>query len=381
MKRISKSPLELMADLDDHLYLLRQDLVGLQRDDAHLKSLAAELRVLVCLSHRTEGLLWRMVDHVGASDAVDLQLAGNVDVNHPLTTGLSLAFVPIHRAGLGPPELPPASYSLKNVIKCCEAIFVTGKGITHEYLIKAIAQQIGSAHEDDAIEVPLATLKAMFINGTQPYIHILTLVSELALQVGERVITAAERKLHFKRKFRQPQDGNVSIVVRMGYWTIPTDKTMIVAFRSFIAEIELVFSLSGEQIAIDVLHRGTKKKIICLDHPASWQAKSDVVIVLSYSSRIKQIHAILNGKSQDDGIPCDIGWVHAEDFAPTNIPQGQGYPIYRQFLFTYACLLSPHQAEELLRLEPTSDGNWKSPNGSTLFNLTGEQSEGYEFPH
>lgn len=204
MRRISKSSLELMLALDDHLYLLRLHLLGLQKDDAHLKSLAAELRVLVCLSHRTEGLLWRMVDHVSASDAVDLQLAGNVDVNHPLATSLSLAFVPIQRAGLGHPDLPSNSYSLKKVIKCCNAIFVTGKGLTHEYLIKAIAQQMGSAHEDDAVELPLATLKATFINETQPYIPILMLVSELVLEVGERVLGAAEGSLGFTRKTRNP---------------------------------------------------------------------------------------------------------------------------------------------------------------------------------
>lgn len=204
MKRIRKSPLELMSALDDHLYLLREDLLGLQKDDAHLKSMAAELRVLVCLSSGTEGLLWRMVDHVSASDAVDLQLAGNVDVNHPLAAGLNFAFVPIQRAGLGPPELPPNSYSLKKVVKCCQAVFVTGKGLTHEYLIMAIAQQMGTAHESDVVELPLATLKAMFFNGTQPYVHILTLVSELVLEVGERVLGAAEASLGFTRKTRSP---------------------------------------------------------------------------------------------------------------------------------------------------------------------------------
>jgi len=384
MKRISKSLLEQLEALDDHLFLLRQNLLGLQKDEAYFKVIAAELRVLVCPSRRTEGLLWRMVERMDVSDAVNLQLAGNIDVNHPFAAKIPIptfAFVPIQRAGLGHPDLPSHSYSLRKVIKYCDAIFVTGKGLTHEYLIKAIAQQIGSAHEDNAIELPLATLKAMFINGTKPYIPILTLVAELALQVGERVITAAESDLDFKRKIRQPDDGNMSIVVRMGYWNMPTDKTMIVTCRSFIAEIEFVFSLSGEQITVDVLQRGTEKKVICLKHPPNWQPKCDVVIVLSYSSRIKQIHAILNGKSQDDGIPCDIGWVHAKDLVPTNIPKGQDYPIYRQFFLTYDHLLSPHETEVLLILEQTRDGNWKIPNGGALFNLTGEESEGQEFPH
>lgn len=83
-KRISKSLLTQLSDLDDHLYLLRQHFVGLGEDQAYLKALSAELRVLVCLSGGTEGLLWRMVDRVNVPDAVELQLAGNVNVNHPI---------------------------------------------------------------------------------------------------------------------------------------------------------------------------------------------------------------------------------------------------------------------------------------------------------
>jgi len=191
-----------MEALDDHLYLLRHNVLCLQKDDAHLKAVAAELRVLVCFSSGTEGLLWRMVESMNVSDAVELQLAGNIDGSHPLAKGLTFAFVPIQRAGLGPPELPPRSYSLRKVIKRCEAIFVTGKGLTHEYLIKAIAEQMGSAHEADALELPLVTLRQMFITGTQPYVSILALVSELALEVGERVLSKAEGSLGFKRKTR-----------------------------------------------------------------------------------------------------------------------------------------------------------------------------------
>lgn len=203
MKRIRKSLLEQLGDLDDHLYLLRKNLLELQKDEAHIKVIATELRLLVCLSSGTEGLLWRMVERMDVSDAVNLQLAGNIDVNHPFAAKIPIptfAFVPIQRAGLGHPDLPSHSYSLRKVIKYCDAIFVTGKGLTHEYLIKAIAQQIGSAHEDNAIELPLATLKAMFINGTKPYIPILTLVSELVLEVGERVLSKAEGSHGFKRR-------------------------------------------------------------------------------------------------------------------------------------------------------------------------------------
>jgi hypothetical protein len=381
-ERIDKSLLQLVSDLDDHLYLLRQDVLGLRQDLAYLKAVAAELRVLVCLSSDTEGLLWRTAEKLDVSDLVRLHLAGNVDRGHPLAAGLSFAFVPIQRAGFGHPELPANDYSLKGVIKNCEAVFVGGEGLTHEYLIKAIAQQMGSAHEDDDIELSLVTLKQMLINGIQPYVPILSIDSELVLQIGERVLCAAENDMGFKRNVRSQEYGNFSVVVRMGYSKMPASKTTIAGFQSFIADVELIFKLTATEIVCEILKCG--KEIITMDlsHPPNWLAGTDAVIVLSYCSRAKQIHAILNGKSQDNGIHCDVGWVHAEDIIPTDIPQQKDYPIYRQFLFTYGRLLSPRDADDLLKLELQNDGTWISPNGRSLFVTMPDRENNEEvFPH
>jgi hypothetical protein len=355
--------------------------LGLREDQAHLKGIAAELRVLVCYSKGIEGLLWRIVQRLNISDAVKLHLAGNVNTDHPLAAKLDLAFVPIQRAGFGPPELPPNYYSLKKVIKSCEAIFVAGKGLTHQYLIKAVAQQMGSAHELDSIEVPLARMKQIFINGVQPYVSVLALDSELVLQIGERALETAEKQLDYKRKIRESESGNFSIVLRFGYFRFHDNKAIIVAMQSFISEVEFTFSLSKTFIECSIYKSGKEITSLVLDHPSSdWRPKKDAVIVISYSSRAKQIHTILNGVNQDNGIPCDIGWVHADDLAPTNILKREDNPIYRQFLFTYSRLLSSHEAKSLLELEMQSDGNWKSPNGSTLFVENEDDDSDQVFP-
>lgn len=379
-KRISKSLLTQLSDLDDHLYLLRQHLLGLGEDQAYLKALSAELRVLVCFSGGTEGLLWRMVDRVNVPDAVELQLAGNVNVNHPLAAGLSLVFVPIQRAGFGHPALPPNLYSLRKVIKRSEAVFVLGKGISHEHLIKAVAQQMGSAHEDNDIELSLATLNQMFINGTQPYIPIFATDSQLVLQVGERVLSAAEGSLGFRRKVRGPEYGNFSVVLRMGYYEIPASKVMVVALRSFVAEVDLIISLNETEIVCEVRKGGKEVKTFGLKHPSNWEPKVDAVLIVSYSSKAKQVHAIVNGQSQDDGISCEIGWVHAEDLVPTEIPKEKDYPVYRQFLFTYGRLLSSRDCISFLELELRRDGNWKSPDGTLLANVEENEDDGQIFP-
>jgi len=239
---------------------------------------------------------------------------------------------------------------------------------------------MGGAHEDDEIELSLATLKQMFINGVQPYIPVLSMDAELVFQIGERVLRAAENNLGFKRKVRGPEYGNLSVVVRMGYLKMPTSKTMIMALHSFVAEVELIFLLTETEIACEILKSGKKIHTIRLDHPPNWVPRTDAVIVISYCSRAKQIHAILNGESRDNGIPCDIGWVYAGDIMPVNVPEREDYPIYRQFLFTYGRLLSPRDANDLLKLELQDDGNWKTPDGRTLFMPRDEEDGEGVFP-
>jgi hypothetical protein len=379
-KRISKSLLEQLRALDDHLHLLRQHCVGLEEDQAYLKALSAELRVLVCISSGTEGLLWRMVDRLNVPDAVELQLAGNVNVKHPLAAGLSLVFVPIQRAGFGHSAIRPDFYSLRKVIKNSEAVFVLGEGVTHEHLIKAFAQQMGSAHEDDDIELPLATLNQMLINGTQPYVPILVTDSQLVLQVGERVLNAAEGNQGYSRKVRGPEYGNFSVVLRMGYYEIPTSKVMVVALRSFVAEVDLIISWSETDIICEAQKGGIQVKRLDLKHPSNWEPKVDAVLIISYSSRAKQIHAIVNGQSQDDGVSCDIGWVHAEDLFPTEIPKDKDYPVYRQFLLTYSRLLSSSDCHGFLELQLQNDGNWKSPDGTLLVGAEENENDRRIFP-
>ena len=62
--------------------------------------------------------------------------------------------------------------TIKEIMKRQEAVYIAGKGLSREYLIKAVAQQMGSAHEDEGIEPVLVELGDIFINGVQPYISI-----------------------------------------------------------------------------------------------------------------------------------------------------------------------------------------------------------------
>jgi hypothetical protein len=82
-----------LSALDDQLFFLRESLHGLKEDTTHFQALSGELRSLICLSKRNEGLLWRLVDELKVADAVHIHLAGNVDTSHPLIKGLRILAV------------------------------------------------------------------------------------------------------------------------------------------------------------------------------------------------------------------------------------------------------------------------------------------------
>lgn len=201
--RVSKPQSKRLRDLDDHLFLLRDGLQRLRHDNAHLKSISAELRTLVCFSSGTEGLLWRLADELNVSDVMHLHCACCVDWSHPRTRGLQFVVLPVWRAGHGDPRLIPDYYSLREVIKTCEAVVVSGQTLTHEYLIKAVAQQMGSAHEDDGLEPALSDLAQILVQGVQPYVQILSNDADLVLEVGDRVLNEAIANFGYTRKVRE----------------------------------------------------------------------------------------------------------------------------------------------------------------------------------
>ena len=201
--RHQKTLARKLRDLEDHLHFLNESLVKLVAgDEAYIKPLAAELRVLVCKASGTEGLLWRILDELKMPDAVHVHLAGNLDRAHPLARELQFVFAPVCRAGYGDPGLVPGHYSLRRIIKECEALVVSGIGYTHENLIRAVAEQMGSAHEDDGAAPHLIELSGIIVSNQPALIQVLMSNAELALEVGERALSDAESRGRFVRQSR-----------------------------------------------------------------------------------------------------------------------------------------------------------------------------------
>ena len=202
-RKIPKTLNRKLRDLDDHLYLLEDALSRLSAgESAHLKTLSAELRVLVCWSSGTEGLLWRIADELGVEDDVHVHLAGNVNHEHPLSKDISFSFIPLIEAGKGDPRLTPNRYSLKGILKKLEALTVLGRGYTHEQLIKHVAQQIGSAHEDDGAQRHIVELSQILLGNEKMLIKVLKSDARYVLEIGSRVMESASKVLGFSRSPR-----------------------------------------------------------------------------------------------------------------------------------------------------------------------------------
>ncbi len=79
---------------------------------------------------------------------------------------------------------------------------VSGDGYTHENLIRAVAEQMGSAHEDEGVEPHLIELSETLISDQTALNTVLMSEADLILEVGERVLDEAKQNLDFKRKSR-----------------------------------------------------------------------------------------------------------------------------------------------------------------------------------
>jgi hypothetical protein len=357
--RIPKTLEEKLHDLDAHLFLLSGHLHKLRESPSHLKVISAELRTLVCFSSHTEGLLLRLIEELGVDDKIFLHIPGKLTKDHPLARGLQFVLIPIQRGGKGDHRLPPHYYSLKKIIRDTEALVAEGKPLTHEDLIKAVAQQMGTSHEAEGLEPVLVNLKSILINGVEPFIPVLALDAELTLEIGERVIETAEKQSIFKRQPHEHNHGNVSLVVRLRIKQILDSRIPLFRFHSYISDVDLSAAAGPTGIAFTLFKHGAEVAELVAKYPANLVPGDDAVFVLSYCSRTRQARTITNGHADEIMDDCDIGWVHAGDLVLEENHVNHIDFIVKHFLLTYEILLSPQDSKALHELPPNGYGLWK----------------------
>ncbi|WP_417851624.1 hypothetical protein [Thalassoglobus sp.] len=312
--RIPKSLAGKLRDLDDHVFLLRSNINGLKNgESAHVKQIAAELRTLICFSSGTEGLLWRLTQALNVSDEIYVSAPYAIDRENPITHSMSFSLFHIQRGELVPEMFHPQVHSLKEIVKEYEAIYLSSlkdKFITHELLIKSIAQQMGSAHEDDGIDSDLVRLLNVQVNGNPSFLNILLIDAEFTLEIAERVLQESCRSGVYKRKLRKTGDGDLAVVLRYSLIDDFVSRCKAFSAKSFITgtEINVYWTSTGVELIVERYGSevfGSSIKTTTDD--------KEVFFVMNYSSKVQCGSVSVDGETVISEIDLPIGWIEARD--------------------------------------------------------------------
>ena len=348
-----------LQDLDSHLYLLREHRQGLSESQTHLKAISAELRTLICYSSKTEGLLWRLVDELHVHDQVYVHAVGKLQRDHPMTQGLQFYSIPIIRGGKGNPKLPPHNRSFRDLIKNSETLFAADKAITYEYLIKAVSQQMGSAHEDDGLEPALVELKSTMLNGVEPFVPVLLTATEYTLEIGERVLIEAEKQHDFRRAHHKHDFGNVSLALRLRVVKQLGGRVPLVTFHSYVANVDINCYAGPAGVSFSITKNGRQVSDIVAQYPADWQPGAEVLFILSYCSHKQKVRTLSNSTTSEVSGIDGLGWLHAGDLLLEHNNTDHIDLVEKKFLLSYERLLSSDEAKQLYELPSDGYGLWK----------------------
>ena len=337
-KRVLKSRVQNIRDLDDNLFLVRRHLDGFRNDPVYFKALVASLRTLICTSSGTEGLLWRLADNLSVSDRMRIHGFGGFNRDSPQARGLRLAVAPVCRLGEGPTGMPDADVSLREFVKDSEGIFFAGKGITWEQMIKMWAQQMGLSHESEDVDPELVALH-QFPISVQALQQALLTITEFALEIGERVMACAQAEHSYVRAVRSKQ-GDISIFGVLETLQQPVGEFPIFSMRCPIVEATIVCSVLTSGVKYVLERGGQTVGDFRLPFPSSGRA---AIYALRYSSNLRKVGMymtdLLADEIESNRTECDLGWIEATEVRapeplefPTDIVFCHGIYLHKDWL-------------------------------------------------
>jgi hypothetical protein len=357
--RVNRPIAEKLEAFDDHLFLLRDALHNLRRDDARLKVLASELRLLICKSSGTEGLLWRLTREMNVDDRVHVHVPGTVDLKNPLAKGLQFLFMPLLRAGKGHPSMPVGHLNFRGLVKQSPAIFADGQHITHEKIISLVANQIGSSHEADTVNPQLHFLRNVFINNRPPFFDILARDAEFTLEIGERVITKAETTFSFKRKSRAHEGyGDLSITIRLRLKHFVKEPIHVATFESAVSNINVQIIITATEVRYQVTKSGASVGAVEAPVPTGWTPDTSAVFCMSYSSTHQRARAIVNGVAMPE-VRLSLGFVDIREMVLMPTPDSP--VLSKELIAGHERLLRPDEIRTLAEGTPPYFGGILKP--------------------
>jgi hypothetical protein len=190
--RVPKSPEERIRDCETHLAFLKEARDNYRTDRERYKQVAGELRVLVCKFGNNKPLLLDLMDEYGFDYKVQpaappagpplkgpIPLVGWRDdpVQQELAKEIEQALGDEQKlnALLTRQESLTVALPLRQYVDEGLAAFIAPYEYSYNQLTRAIAEQCGVAHEDEAIEEGLAAMHDFRIGNDHS--HIVTLIS------------------------------------------------------------------------------------------------------------------------------------------------------------------------------------------------------------
>jgi hypothetical protein len=154
---------------------LHEALQAYEYEPDRYKQVAAELRVLVCsVKRRNRPLLLDLLD--------EHEVESWVYPTPGLPFPIPLVGQPYAAEQEGMREASPLT--LREFVERGLAVFISGREFTYRDLVLAVAQQIGTGHEDPLVDEHLAELEQYIIGGFSGYGAPVGHLGQLALSAG-----------------------------------------------------------------------------------------------------------------------------------------------------------------------------------------------------
>ena len=217
-RRIPKTSEQRLDECETHLYFLwdAHRLYPQQKD--RYKQIASELRVLVGDHRPRRRLLLALMEDYGFSYAVQppgppfdkqpISMVGWRDDPHhqALTKEIEQAMGDKEKLD----ELLEKQAAMRRPVPFPEyvdraqAVYIAPHDYSYRDLVLAVAQQVGSSHEDTAVDETLVQLGQFVIGRNEGHIAPLIGFADLVIEVGSRFIAFVSEKHGYNPKYFKP---------------------------------------------------------------------------------------------------------------------------------------------------------------------------------
>jgi len=200
--KIPKSKELLLRECEEHLFMLK-DALSLYRSQRYrYKQIAAELRVLVCEFRSNKPLLLDMMDEYGFTYEVQpwgrspIPLIGDIDSSLNKKIG-QLLIEGKHQEADKLISSRRKPILLRYFVKKGLAVYMRPNEISYNTLIRKIAEQEGSSHEDRGVDSEVNEMKNIHLGGEESHIACLINFSDVVVEAGQKFFEFLSENGHY----------------------------------------------------------------------------------------------------------------------------------------------------------------------------------------